>query len=51
MTSKKGSVTEVTSTPVERSWERMQLTFLGDLAAVMQGKPGSQPDGTKAPRT
>jgi hypothetical protein len=35
---------------VKGSWEPMQLTCVGDLATVMQMKPGSRTDGTMPPR-
>jgi hypothetical protein len=33
-----------------RTWEPMQLLCVGDLATVMQMKPGSRTDGTMPPR-
>lgn len=34
----------------KRPWQSMRLTCVGHLAAVMQAKPGSKPDGLDAPK-
>jgi hypothetical protein len=48
--SKQGMKSDAKVIATERPWEPMRVTFIGDLAAVMRGKPGSKPDGTHGPK-
>jgi hypothetical protein len=43
--SKQGMKSEAKVIATQRRWEPMRVTFIGDLAAVMQSKPGSKLDG------